>query len=329
MVLLIFTAMNNTILFAVIVVAVGLGVGLALGIVLRRGSRSYKTQVQRTSAQQNPAAVSSPAVSSPNNPGQATQPPIADLVGFLGYNKATGQDLFRNKPLMQGAELQRLQQASTSQTTTKQDLFVAQILSYLQAPGFFVEFGAADGKTLSNTYMLENTLGWSGILAEPSLEYRDILQQHRPRTTVDLRCVWKEGGQELTFRQAGYLSTIDAFTMSDGHGKKRASERTTYQVPTVTLEDLLIEHGAPATVHYMSVDTEGSEYEILQQFFASGGGSRFTVLVFTIEHNFTASQGRIQRLMKDHGYIHVLPEASSHDDFFIHENVLRALLASQ
>ena len=47
-----------------------------------------------------------------------------------------------------------------------QDLFVLYCLQN-KSEGFFVDFGATNGVSLSNTYLLEKDYGWNGILAEP------------------------------------------------------------------------------------------------------------------------------------------------------------------
>ena len=49
---------------------------------------------------------------------------------------------------------------STSQLS--QDLFVS-YFTELKKNGFFVEFGATDGITLSNTYIFEKYCNWTGI----------------------------------------------------------------------------------------------------------------------------------------------------------------------
>ena len=51
-----------------------------------------------------------------------------------------------------------------------QDAFAAFIVGDL-FDRTFLEFGATDGISLSNSYMLENNFGWTGILAEPIASY--------------------------------------------------------------------------------------------------------------------------------------------------------------
>ncbi len=52
---------------------------------------------------------------------------------------------------------------------------------------------------------------------------------------------------------------------------------------------------------YISIDTEGSEYEILKNL----NFKKYRPLVFTIEHNFTEIQLRIDELMLMNDYIRV------------------------
>ena len=55
------------------------------------------------------------------------------------------------------------------------DLFVLQHLDFKEN-GYFVEFGAADGKYLSNTYLMEKKFKWKGILCEPANNFQEKLK---------------------------------------------------------------------------------------------------------------------------------------------------------
>ena len=48
----------------------------------------------------------------------------------------------------------------------------------------FLEFGATDGLKLSNSYMLENFLGWKGVLSEPSPQWHNLLKKNRANTKI-------------------------------------------------------------------------------------------------------------------------------------------------
>jgi len=55
--------------------------------------------------------------------------------------------------------------------------------------GFFVEFGATNGVDLSNTFMLEKELGWTGILSEPGKIWFQDLSESRNAKIVT-KAVW-------------------------------------------------------------------------------------------------------------------------------------------
>ena len=56
-----------------------------------------------------------------------------------------------------------------------QDVFASFVIGN-QFDKTFLEFGATDGLELSNSFMLENTLNWSGVLSEPSPQWHEVLK---------------------------------------------------------------------------------------------------------------------------------------------------------
>ncbi len=200
-----------------------------------------------------------------------------------------------------------------SQAQLKQDLFVLSELDFKRG-GFFVEFGAADGHYLSNTYLLEKEFEWSGILAEPARGWHKDLRNNR-NCSIETDCVWSESNSTLVFNEvdSGEYSTIDSYSAGDAHHQTRKKGRT-YDVRTISLLDLLDKHNAPKKIDYLSIDTEGSEYDILRSF----DFDKYQFRVITCEHGFTqGKRENIFSLLTEKGYLRKYEECSQFDDWFV------------
>lgn len=202
-----------------------------------------------------------------------------------------------------------------------QDLWVLYMLETLRG-GYFVEFGACDGRSLSNTRLLEEAYGWTGILAEPNPVWHDALIANR-KAVIDLRCVAAHSGEMVGFLSTDAmpeLSRMADIVPDDVHERNgNRSSPTRCQVPTVSLNDLLAEHGAPDIVDYLSVDTEGSEYEILRH----TDLSRRRFRLISVEHAGEAvKRERILALLEGAGYRRWMPELSRWDDWYVHQDDL-------
>lgn len=200
-----------------------------------------------------------------------------------------------------------------SKSQVQQDVFVV-IESDFKVGGFFVEFGATNGLAFSNTFLLETEFSWRGILAEPARIWKKELMANRPNSFIEHLCVWKDSESKLTFNetQEPMLSTIDFFSEKDFHRDNRLNGNK-YEVGSISLIDLLIKYNAPKYIDYLSIDTEGSEYEILKAF----DFSKFSFGVITIEHNFMPNRELIFDLLSSHGYIRKYEEISEFEDWYV------------
>lgn len=196
----------------------------------------------------------------------------------------------------------------------RQELFVLAVTRGKQN-GFFVEFGATNGLTLSNSYVLQKQFGWNGILAEPSPEWHDALWENR-NCAIDTRCVWRASGDKLKFVPSGELSTLSQFTETEIF-KALGTETNEVIVETVSLKDLLDTHKAPEHIDFLSIDTEGSELEILTAYDFSDR----KIDIIACEHAYSEDREKIADLLGKQGYRVVWPVMSRWDDWFVHERV--------
>lgn len=105
--------------------------------------------------------------------------------------------------------------------------------------------------------------GWSGLLVEPSPHHAGLLRMERPRDHVIESVVAdREGSVTLHMIEGtGLSSIIDSVgTAHQNEGKQVVD----IEVPSERLSDLLDRRGLSGSpIHFMSIDTEGSEAAVL------------------------------------------------------------------
>jgi FkbM family methyltransferase len=198
-----------------------------------------------------------------------------------------------------GSDLGRAQLAQRSVSQLGQDLWVLERTGY-KSGGFFVEFGATDGVLLSNTWLLEKEFGWRGICAEPNPKLFEALRRNRTCTVSD-QFIGRVTGEHVDFVLADAYGGAVEYASADINAATREPYLTAGHVTaftSISLHDFLRQHGAPRDIDYISIDTEGNEYDVLSTF----PFNEWNVTLFTVEHNFTEQRTLIRQLLESHGY---------------------------
>jgi len=238
-----------------------------------------------------------------------------DFYENLKKNQRVVEDLKILLMLQDGGFKNKISIIKKSNSELRQDFFVLSKLNF-KKNGYFVEFGACNGLKFSNTFLLEKEFNWKGILAEPAKYWHDELKKNR-KCNIETDCVWKISDSKLSFKESEstLYSTINKLSNNDLHKQIRVKGKT-YEVNTISLNDLLEKYKAPKEIDYLSIDTEGSEYEILKSF----NFEKYNIKIITCEHNYTDLQEKIFNLLSLKGYQRVQQELSKHDDWYIRLN---------
>lgn len=195
-------------------------------------------------------------------------------------------------------------------------LFVSEL--FIDTEPYFVEFGAADGLIYSNSHALESVFGWNGLLAEPANGYQDILRINR-RCEIESRCIWKSSGEYISFLEQPEGEYSSVLCKNSNFFERRGS--VSYKVETITLRDTLFCHNAPQKITFLSVDTEGSEWDIIKGF----DFSEYEFSFISIEHNYSQNRNKIFHTLTTNGYYRVLKDISEFDDWFLHTSVIEKI----
>jgi len=185
-----------------------------------------------------------------------------------------------------------------------QDAFIADLFGQKRG-GVFLDIGANDGVSFSNTLHLERALGWTGIAVEPHPDVFKKLQANRQCHLFN-GCIGDQNGK-LSFQaisgSADELSTLSTVVnagdehhtaLLDRMMAQYGGQKKIVEVECLTPASLLERFGI-GPIDYLSLDTEGFEMQILTAF----DFDRFPVNVVDVENRKGTA---VFNLMRSRGY---------------------------
>jgi FkbM family methyltransferase len=143
--------------------------------------------------------------------------------------------------------------------------------------GYFVELGANDGISQSNSYYFEKYRGWKGILVEPvPHNYLKCLKNRSKRTQVFCNaCVsfnYKEKFVEIIYSDLmsislgleSDISNAENYTKEGKQTLKKDEANFNFGAVANQLNNILLKANAPKQIDFLSLDVEGAEIEVLK-----------------------------------------------------------------
>lgn len=187
-----------------------------------------------------------------------------------------------------------------------QDKFLNEHFFHNKKDGVFIDIGAYDGVTHSNTYFFEKELGWKGICFEPIPSVFKKLTQTRQCTCINACVGDKE--ESLDFIEvSGAPEMLSGIVKSydPRHLDRLKLEITrdggSYEikkVPSVTLNKIAKYYNL-SYVDFLSLDTEGSELDILR----SIDFEKVYIHIISVENNY--HEPYIREFLESKGFQYV------------------------
>jgi FkbM family methyltransferase len=170
-----------------------------------------------------------------------------------------------------------------------QDKYVIEEVFKQIKDGVFIDVGAHNGVAFSNTLTLERYFDWSGICIEPLPNVFEQLQQNRKCVCENI-AISSTNKIDNFLQVSGYAEMLSGLIKNyhpnhvkriDNEVKGMGGSKNVIQVKCATLSSLFEKHNIHH-VHYLSIDVEGSEEEVLN----SIDFSKTFIDVIDLENNY-------------------------------------------
>jgi len=173
--------------------------------------------------------------------------------------------------------------------------------------GYFIELGANNGVTQSNTFLLERDHGWTGVLIEPVLHNFLACVQYRSSQTKKFCCACVSTTYQKDYVELVYSNLMttpinlesdvsDALAHAlEGQAFVDHPADTRFLAPARTLDSILQEADAPHQIDLLSLDVEGAELEVLK-------GINYESVIFNKICVESRDPERLEKFLSGFGY---------------------------
>lgn len=195
--------------------------------------------------------------------------------------------------------------------------------------GIFVEVGAYDGETWSNTLHLERFKNWTGLLIEPSTEnYHKLIGKHRNAYSINSCVCAGRSSLNSSFIEAGPFS----ITMNEAESKNKVMCHPLSKILSQFFRNYFPNKRSQisgknlknkSVVDYMSLDIEGFEKETIKTF----PWHRYQINLINIEYNQNKETYQwLKNFLGKFGYLETLVDDVWYQDLYLaHKSIYNKL----
>lgn len=173
--------------------------------------------------------------------------------------------------------------------------------------GYFLDIGAHDGISFSNTYILEYKYAWNGICVEANPDIFKQLKKNRRALCVNACLDSAEGLVDFA------KGNMEGGIISPNTDNKAPESHEVVQMKTQTLESLWIGKNVPHEIDYISIDIEGAEERVLGSF----NFKEYRFKCITVER----PSDTLRKILVENEYV-LVKEIPEIDCFYVHRSFI-------
>jgi FkbM family methyltransferase len=201
--------------------------------------------------------------------------------------------------------------------------------------GTFVEVGAYDGESFSNTSCLADS-GWKGIYVEPVRDYYlQCSERHRNNNVEVINCAIGSEESEVDIYIGDALSTLDIEHVKIFSEIEWSKEQKFIKdkINTIRLDTLLSKYNVKSRFEVLVVDVEGREEDVFSSFDINYWQPKMIIVELVDEHdsfqeyhNCTSSHKKLRNFIIDSGYCEIYKDEIN--TIFVCQNFVKRKMIS-